>query len=392
VTPRALTVAGVMSGTSADGVDVALAHITPRKNAPPKLKLLAHHHIAYPPALRHAVLAAMNAQSTSAAELARLNWRLGEFYAAAVAAASHKSNIMPQLIGCHGQTIVHQPQTVPYLGKPLRCTWQLGEPAPIAERLRIPVVSNLRPADLAAHGHGAPLVPMLDFALFRSATRHRVLQNLGGIANLTVLPRACNAAGVTAFDTGPANMVLDACTEKLLSKPFDRNGAIASKGSVIVPVVTALLADPYFLAPPPKTCGREQFGSGYAARLIALCRRRRASDADILATAAALTAWSIALAYRCFVESRLVPTKHPVEFIVSGGGTRNRALMLLLADALREFPLALSTSDDHGLPSQAKEAAAFALLAWLTFHGLPGNIPSATGASRPVVLGSITHV
>jgi anhydro-N-acetylmuramic acid kinase len=186
-------------------------------------------------------------------------------------------------------------------------------------------------------------------------------------------------------------MVLDACAERLYNKPYDSNGSIASRGSVIVPVVTALLAEPYFLAPPPKTAGREQFGTDYATRLISLCRRRRATDSDILATAAALTAWSIAQAYRCFVEPHLKPTKSPVEFIVSGGGTRNRALMLLLEDALREFSVTLTTSDAHGLPSQAKEAAAFALLAWLTFHGLPGNIPSATGASRSVVLGSITH-
>jgi anhydro-N-acetylmuramic acid kinase len=380
-----------MSGTSADGVDVALTRITPRGNAPPALKLLAHHHAAYPPALRRAVLAAMDAPRTSAAELARLNLRLGEFYAAAVAAATRKSRIEPQLIGCHGQTIYHQPQHASYLGAPLRCTWQLGEPAPLAERLRIPVVSNFRPADLAAGGQGAPLVPILDFALFRSATQHRVLQNLGGIGNLTVLPRACKSTGVFAFDTGPANMVLDACAERLYNKPYDSNGSIASRGSVIVPVVTALLAEPYFLAPPPKTAGREQFGTDYATRLISLCRRRRATDSDILATAAALTAWSIAQAYRYFVEPHLKPTKSPVEFIVSGGGTRNRALMLLLEDALREFSVTLTTSDAHGLPSQAKEAAAFALLAWLTFHGLPGNIPSATGASRSVVLGSITH-
>ena len=386
--PQSMIVAGVMSGTSADGVDVAITRIAPRRNNTPSLELLAHEHFAYPVALRRAVLAAMDAPSISTAELARLNWRLGEVYADAVAKTFTKHKMKADLIGCHGQTIYHQGAPAKYLGKSLRCTWQLGEPALIAARNKTPVVSNFRPADMAAGGQGAPLVPMLDYVLFRDAKRNRVLQNLGGIGNLTVLPAGAPPEKIFAFDTGPSNMLIDACMQRLFHKPFDRNGATAANGWIIRPIVNELLRAPYFAAKPPKSAGREQFGDAYATRFIKLCKAHKAQPEDIIATATALTAWSVAATYKRFVQPKL--NDQPTEFIAAGGGTRNATLMTLLTLSLEPLGCTVRTTDELGLPSQAKEAAAFALLAWLTWHGEPGNIPSATGAKHPVILGSIT--
>ena len=210
--PRPMVVAGVMSGTSADGVDVAICRVSPalREVGTPRLKVLGHRAFPYPADVRAAVLAAMDAKRTSAAEIARLNWRLGAIYADCVAAAANDLSVKVALVACHGQTIYHQSVAARYLGEDVRATWQIGEASVIAERLRVPVVSDFRPADLAAGGQGAPLVPMLDYCLFRHATRNRVLLNLGGIANVTVLPAGCGVDDVMAFDTGPANMVIDA--------------------------------------------------------------------------------------------------------------------------------------------------------------------------------------
>ncbi len=229
----------------------------------------------YPAKLRRAVLAAMNAQdaeSTSTAELARLNWRLGEVYADAIEAAVRETGLKPQLVACHGQTIYHEGghpgAAAKHLGAPVRCTWQTGEAAVIAERIGVPVVSDFRPADMAAGGQGAPLVPMFDFCIFRDAKKSRVLLNLGGIANVTVLPAGCRAEDVLAFDTGPANMVIDQCMERLFGKGFDRNGATAARGRVREDVLARLLRAKYFSAPPPKSCGREEFGEQYVTEFI----------------------------------------------------------------------------------------------------------------------------
>ena len=208
------------------------------------------------------------AKSTSAAELARLNWRLGEVYAEAVDAAARETGVKPQLIACHGQTIYHQGVPTKYLGSPVRCTWQTGEAAVIAERMRVPVVSDFRPADMAAGGQAAPLVPMFDFCVFRDAKKSRVLLNLGGIANVTVLPAACRAEDVLAFDTGPANMVIDACMERLFGRGFDRNGATAARGRVLESVIAKMMRAQYFSAPPPKSCGREEYGEAFVAQFI----------------------------------------------------------------------------------------------------------------------------
>jgi anhydro-N-acetylmuramic acid kinase len=385
---KAMTVAGIMSGTSADGIDVALVRIAPGKTRP-RLRLLAHHGFPFPAALRRAVLAAMNASSTSTAELARLNWRLGLAYAEAVDKTLKFYPIKLDLVGCHGQTLYHQPRAGSYAGRSFACTWQAGEATVLASTLSIPVVSNFRPADMLAGGQGAPLVPLLDYTLFAHPTRGRVLQNIGGIANLTAIPAASAPNQVAAFDTGPGNMVIDALTHELFNKPFDRNGAFAAEGRVLAPVVTALLRNPFFQLKPPRTAGREQFGREFAVKFLASCQRHSSRPEDALATATALSAETIAQSYRRFARARM--KGHGVDYIVSGGGARNHTLMAMLAQRLEPMGCELAASEEFGLPAEAKEAAAFALLAWHTWHGLPGNVPAATGAIRPAILGQVTY-
>ena len=376
-----------MSGTSADGIDVAFTRISPTRTSTPRIKLLGHHAFPYPKAVRQAVLAAMSSAPTATAELSRLHWRLGQLYADAIQKTAAQLNLQPSLIGLHGQTIYHQATAAPYRGTPIRTTWQLGEPAILRERLKLPVVSDFRPADLAAGGQGAPLVPMLDFCLFRSATRNRLLLNLGGIANLTVLPAAAALDDLIAFDTGPANMVLDDLMYRLFGRHLDRGGGSAARGVVLPKVLAELLRHPYFAMVPPKSCGREQFGVPFTEHIQSLCAQ--ANPYDVLATATELTAVTLRDACTRFCLPHLIPGRR-TELIAAGGGTRNRTLMGRLAELFQPLGIELRTSNDLGLPSQAKEAVAFALLAWLSFHGLPGNVPSATGASHPVILGKIT--
>lgn len=388
---KAMIVAGIMSGTSADGIDVAVTRIEPGRGpaARPRVTLLEHDGFAFPPALRRAVLAAMNAAETSTAELARLNWRLGLAYAEAVSATVARHKLKIALIGCHGQTLYHQPGPAAYAGRRFSCTWQAGEAQAITAALHIPVVSNFRPADMLAGGQGAPLVPLLDYVLFADARRGRVLQNIGGIANLTAIPAGATPRGLIAFDTGPGNMVVDALARQLFDKPFDRDGRLAAGGTVIESVLETALGNPYFLRKPPRTAGREQFGREYASRLLADCKRVSQQPEDALATATALTAESIARSYRRFVRAAM--KESAVDYIFSGGGARNRAMMAMLAQRLEPLGCKLATSGDFGLPAEAKEATAFALLAWQTWHRQPGNIPAATGAAKPVILGSVTY-
>jgi len=384
---KAMTVAGIMSGTSADGIDVAVVRITPGKLRP-KINLLAHEGFAFPSSLRRKVLAAMNAASTSTAELARLNWRLGLAYSEAVGATVKKHKLKLDLIGCHGQTLYHQARAETYAGRTFACTWQAGEASVIAAALGVPVVSNFRPADMLAGGQGAPLVPLLDYVLFAHSKRGRVLQNIGGIANLTAIHAGASASQVIAFDTGPGNMVIDALAQQLFDKRFDRNGAIAARGTVLAPVLAATLHNPYFNLKPPRTAGREQFGREFAAKFLATCQRHRTKPEDALATATALTAETIVQSYKRFVSAKM---KTGVDYIVSGGGARNHTLMAMLAQRLEPLGCELASSNEFGLPAEAKEAAAFALLAWRTWHRLPGNVPSATGAKRPAILGQVTY-
>lgn len=390
---KSIIVAGVMSGTSADGVDVALCRIGLGADGQPRVKLIGCVGRPYPKPVRAAVLRVMEGGVVPVAEMSRLNWRLGEIYAECVVRAAEKFGVKVALVGCHGQTIHHEAGGARYLGARVRSTWQLGEPAVIAERMRCPVVSDFRPADLAAGGQGAPLVPMLDWCVFRSVKISRILLNLGGIGNVTALPAGCGVDGVMAFDTGPGNMVIDRLMTELLDKPFDRAGRVARQGRVLRGVVEQVLQERYFSALPPKSCGREEFGAGFSARLLAACRAAGASDADCVATATAVTAESVLDAYRRWLWSHLgaAAPMAPVELCVAGGGAKNSTLMGMLRKGFDPLGVRVRMMDELGVPSQAKEGVAFALLAWLTWSGQAGNVPAATGARRPVVLGKVCY-
>jgi anhydro-N-acetylmuramic acid kinase len=390
-------VAGVMSGTSADGINVAVVRITggatpggkTHAARAPKLKveLLGHSDYPFKKPVRNAILAAMNAQQASVADLARLNFVLGELYADAVWATAKKLKVKLELVGCHGQTIYHQGEAGKFLGKKLAVTWQTGEGAVFAARLGVPVVSDFRPADMAAGGKGAPLVPFLDYLLYRDRRIGRVGQNIGGIANLTAIPAGATPEQVIAFDTGPGNMVMDAVTSRLFGKPYDRDGRNAAEGKVSAGVLREVLRQPFFSMRPPKTAGREEFGHEFVGDFLGRCHG--ASKEDVVATATALTAHSIADALRRFV---LVGRRGRFgEMVISGGGAKNRTLMSMLAAELRPLGLQLRFSDEFGIPAEAKEAVAFAVLAYQTWHRAPGNIPSATGARHPAILGKISY-
>jgi anhydro-N-acetylmuramic acid kinase len=388
-----MLVAGVMSGTSADGIDVALVRILGRGSST-RLKLLAHSHSNYPRPVRQAVLAAMNAPAASVSDLARLNFVLGELYAEAVLSAMRESRTRGlELIGCHGQTLYHQGAAAPFLGRRVSTTWQTGEGAVIAARCGVPVVSDFRPADMAAGGGGAPLVPLLDYMLFRHHRRARVLQNLGGIANFSYIPPRAKPGEVVAFDSGPANMVIDQCCERLFGHAYDRNGTLAARGWVVEPALRAALSHRFFALKPPKTAGREEFGREFVTWFLKQCGPR-ADGHDVLATATALTARSIGNALRGVLPRPAKAAGKPAlkgDYIVSGGGAKNPTLLAMLRDEVEPLGFRLRTMEEMGVPSEAKEAMAFALLAHQTWHRRPGNVPSATGAKREAVLGKLSY-
>jgi len=413
-----MIVAGVMSGTSADGINVALVEIRgggagdldvktrgrgrPRSTSPTahgtqlRLKFLGQCEFPYPARVRRAVLAAMNAVSASVADLARLNFLLGELYGDAVQAAQKEFRVQAGLVACHGQTLFHQGEPARFLGqkKKIAVTWQTGEAAVVAARTRLPVVSDFRPADMAAGGQGAPLVPFFDYFAYRHPRVGRIAQNIGGIANLTAIPAGAPLERVMAFDTGPGNMVIDALSQALFDKSFDREGKFAAAGRVIEPVVEAYLRQEFFLRKPPKTAGREEFGREFASQFLKYCRRLASrggrgqgmQSCDAIATATALTVRSIADAVRRLV----VPRGKFSELIVSGGGAKNRTLVAWLGQEAGRMGVRLRPSDDLGIPSQAKEAVAFALLGFETWNHRPSNVPSATGARCAAVLGKIS--
>jgi len=383
-----MIVAGVMSGTSADGIDVAMVDVS--HGARTRLKLLDNASFPYPAKVRRMVLGLMNAERASVRDIARLNFLLAGLYADAVLSTQRKFRHKPELIGCHGQTLYHQGTPTAFLGKKLAVTWQTGEAAVVAARTGVPVVSDFRPADMAAGGKGAPLVPYLDHLLYRDAHVGRIALNIGGIANLTAIPAEAVPGNVTAFDTGPGNMVMDALTEKGFGQSFDRDGQFASAGHVIESVLAKFLRHRFFRQPPPKTAGREEFGREFTRQFMqasAGASKNRAKALNAVATATALTARSIANAIQRFVLSK----DSFAEVIASGGGTRNPALMAWLANELRELGLKLRSSDEFGIPSEAKEAVAFAVLAFETWNRRPANMPSATGAKRAAVLGKISY-
>ncbi len=387
-----MIVAGVMSGTSADGINVALVRFASGKRTRlPKTSashftLLAHEEFPFPARVRRLILETMNAELARVADLARLNFLLGELYAEAVAKTAAKHRVKPDLVGCHGQTLYHQGTPSPFLGRKLAVTWQTGEAAIIASRLGVPVVSDFRPADMAAGGKGAPLVPFLDYLLYRNDRVGRIAQNIGGIANLTAVPARATPRQIIAFDTGPGNMVIDAVVQQLFGKSYDRNGKIAATGKARSDLIDQLLKAPFFRQRPPRTAGREEFGHEYVSQFLQICRN--ASKPDIVATATALTARSIADAIQRFA---LRKQSNYRDLMVSGGGAKNRTLMSMLRHELEPLQINLRFSDDFGIPAEAKEAVAFALLAHETWHRRPSNVPAATGAKRPAILGKISY-
>jgi anhydro-N-acetylmuramic acid kinase len=386
---KAMIVAGVMSGTSADGINVALVRIGGRSRI--GFELLGHAEHSYPKKVRGAVLAAMNASRANVADLARLNFLLGELYSDAVLATERQFHAKVDLVGCHGQTLYHQGEPQRFLGRKLPATWQTGEAAIIAASVGVPVVSDFRPADMAAGGKGAPLVPYLDYMLFRDAHVGKIVQNIGGIANLTVIPAGASANDVVAFDTGPGNMVIDAVTEKLFGQPFDRGGRIAGSGKVLDKIISKFLRRDFFKRTPPKTAGREEFGREFVREFLRSCGHCRKQD--VVATATALTAKSIADAVRRYADADSGSARKQVfqEMILSGGGSKNSTLVAMLTGELVPLGLRLRFSDEFGLPSAAKEAVAFAVLAHETWHRRASNVPSATGATRAAVLGKISY-
>lgn len=389
-----MVVAGVMSGTSADGINVALLRMAAsgtrgRSHRRHPVELIGHAEYAYPTKVRSAVLAAMNAENAHVADLARLSFVLGELYADAVLATERRFHLKADLIGCHGQTLYHQGEARPFLGRRVAATWQTGEGAIIASRVGVPVVSDFRPADMAAGGKGAPLVPYLDYLVFRDAKVGRIVQNIGGIANLTAIPANCDPGSVMAFDTGPGNMVIDAATTALFHRSFDRGGEIAASGKVLDPILKKVLVHRFFRQKPPKTAGREEFGREFVREFLRMCGST--PKQDVIATATALTAQSIGDAVQRFVIAGGGAKGGYGEMIVSGGGAQNRTLMAMLRERLTPLGVQVRFSDELGLPSAAKEAVAFAVLAYETWNRRPSNVPSATGAKRAAVLGKISY-
>jgi anhydro-N-acetylmuramic acid kinase len=367
-----------MSGTSLDGIDVAIVNIE-RKS---KITPIAFRSFPYPRAVREALLGVSNTMTHTAA-ISRLNFLLGELYAEAVVATARRARVPLReilIVGLHGQTIFHEGAPVEYLGRCVASTLQIGEAAVVAERTGIQVISNFRERDIAAAGAGAPLVPLVDYLLFKHRRLCRVVINIGGIANLTVLPPGAKPEEVVAFDAGPGNMVIDALVAHYTEgrEFYDRNGRIARSGKVHGELLQAMKSDPYFKREPPKTAGREQFGQQFVSGLIAT----GIPLPDLIATATELTATSITRAILDFAPLG------KVEIVVSGGGLRNRWLMRRLQYYLN--PWKVRSTSDFGIDPDAKEAIAFAVLAYQTFMREPGNLPSATGARHAVRLGKST--
>ncbi|MBM3811299.1 MAG: anhydro-N-acetylmuramic acid kinase [Acidimicrobiia bacterium] len=362
-----MIVAGIMSGTSLDGIDVAVVDIGKG------IRPIAHKTVPYPKPLKEAILAVSNNQCHTS-QISRLNFQLAELYAKALGDWVRRYKV--KLIGCHGQTVYHEGSG------PKASTMQLGDGSVLAQRAGVPVVSDFRPRDMAAGGKGAPLVPFLDYKLFRDRRRGRVALNIGGIANLTAIPPAAKPEDVLAFDTGPGNMLIDGLVRHFTQgrRQFDPDGRIASRGHLMRYLHDQLIEAPFYKAKPPKTAGREQYGKEFITRLL----ETKFSFANLVATATVLTASTIVLAIERFVRPRM-----PVhDLIISGGGIHNQQILFHLAALLPKVNIQSSAA--YGVDPDAKEAVAFALLAYESFRKRPSNLPSATGARKPVILGKLS--
>lgn len=358
-----MRVAGIMSGTSLDGIDVAIIDFAKRQ-----FEVVEHRSVPYPAKIRERLMAVSNAV-THVAEISRLDFLLPELYAKALRRCTTPLDSL-ELIGCHGQTIYHETGS----------TLQIGDGSVLAELTGVPVVSDFRPRDIAAGGHGAPLVPFVDYLLFRHRKLGRVALNIGGIANLTAIPPAGAPESVLAFDTGPGNMVVDQLVHRYTrgKQRFDKGGVLGMQGRVQTSLLDELLRAEFYRKPPPKTAGREQYGGEFVDRLIAT----KLPMLDLIATATVLTPASIALGIEQFVEFSVD------ELIVAGGGAHNRTIMAYLQSMLPNTTI--RTTTEFGIDSDAKEAIAFAVLAHQTWKRLTSNLPSATGARHPVILGKVS--
>lgn len=382
----ARVVAGLMSGTSLDGVDAVVARIE-GSGTNVEVEQKAFVSLPYPKALQDLLHRNSTAEQSSVRDLARLNVRLASLYADAVdrvleAAGGTREAL--DLVGSHGQTVHHLPEPAECAGEAVRATLQIGNPSTLATRLDVPVVGDFRSADVALGGQGAPLVPYFDYVTCTAPDENRGLLNLGGIANLTVLPADGTPKDVLAFDTGPANMVIDALASRLFDASFDRDGAHAAAGTPDYDLLADLLEGDFFRQEPPKSTGREAFGADYVDRLLGAAQSRDLDAEDTMATATLLTAASVYQAYAQYVRA-----DHSLDvLIVSGGGVHNDTLMQMLENAFSPIPV--RPAADYGLDADAKEALCFALLAHETVNGVSTNLPSVTGASAPTILGSIS--
>ncbi len=375
-----MIVIGLMSGTSADGTDVAIVEMT---GSPPALKWRLSHFLTvpHPPQLRVAILEACDISTGTVDKICKLNVDLAEQFATAVFLAIEGAGLTSadiHLIGSHGQTIWHAPEHP--------ATLQIGEASIIAERTETAVVSNFRARDMAVGGQGAPLIAYVDALLLTHPNKTRAVQNIGGIGNVTFLPPAdCKDFVPFAFDTGPGNVLIDHAVAIATdgNETYDQEGSFAAQGQMDSDLLNWLLAQPYFEKQPPKTTGRELFTAVYAQQVWERGVGMGLTAVDIIATLTAFTAHTISQAYKTFLPL-LVD-----EVILSGGGVHNHTLMNMLTELIQ--PATMMTSDEVGIPSDAKEALAFAILAYESWNGRPGNLPDATGASRPVILGQITY-
>jgi len=388
---RARLVLGLMSGTSADGIDVALVRIAQGAGTDSsRARLENFATMKLPRDVRAAVLRLAEGAQTTTQELSQLNVRLGQVFAQTVLAACRKFRVSPRqiaLIGSHGQTVYHQGVPSRFLGTRVGSTLQIGEPAVIAAATGITTVADFRPADMAVGGQGAPLVPWADYMLYRDSRRGRVALNIGGIANMTVIPRAARPEQVFAFDTGPGNMVVDGMVRHFTrgQQHYDRDAQMSQRGRLLPALADKLLADPYFRLRPPKTAGREQYGAAYLKHILAWAATHHARPEDLVRTATLVTALSVVDA----IHRLVMPRARIQQLIVSGGGARNPLMMTQLAAALPQIEIL--TSDALGVPGDAKEAFEFALLANETMNGRPANLPTATGANRAAILGKVCY-
>ena len=376
---------GLMTGTSLDGIDIADVHISGSGDEL-TWSLKGYRSVPYRDGVKEILLRNSQAESASLVELTLLGDLLAQEYEEAIlfaVAGWHVSLSDFDAVGVHGQTMYHHPDEVRLAGRLVSGSFQAGDPSVLAARLGLPVIGDFRVADMALGGQGAPLVPYFDYVTFRHATEHRMLINLGGIANATILPANADVDEVYAFDTGPGNMILDALAVKYLDAPFDEGGEMALRGTPDATLLAELLKHPFFDRKPPRSTGRELFSARYVNELIARCDALGVSTEDLFASVAAFTADSILCAWERFVKSDLSLSR----ILISGGGVHNRAVMDRLEKGFHPVPV--QTTYEYDVDPDAKEAICFAVLAHETLNGVPTNIPGATGASRPTVLGKI---